>query len=1399
MEHERIACAGGLDLVTPANEWYRKARGRCRLMANFLPTEAGYKRVQGYERVADEGIPGEGDIKVIFRLQGILYAMRTVAADGQTGVYRLDEEAGRWERVTLGGRIILNSAGLGLPLRGTFIGTSSTDAVEVIRARYLAGGRDGSAESRMEIVYRGAPDFAPTLDEGDVLTTQTAALSYAAALGYTATLSPVERGVGYTGALTTGSGRTLRPSPLRASAVTDASRDRGMPVRDFAVDPNAITRFLGPVASRFGMTGSALAWRLPLGGTVPLPTARRVAWVGAAARPVGANIGAVANERFIGPGPILDPIGGIAMPNGVRYVADRINGTVVTTAPNADIAPPASRPYRGANGVVDSSGALVPTAGRPTWLPGTLVAAAMAQHATDADYDADIFMVSAGTPETRDDDGNRVAAVNGRIRWFRHEQRRMFYTGQSVNIDFISPGQVRAAVATGRRLLVLSDLNVYALDYDTGAMTITTPATLLMRLSVGQQRVSDAVTDGSTLWVRRSVGGLADRSNAPQLRRAGAPDETMLAHSIERPNARPFDEMGPIGSADAWGADSIVLVRARGQGAHASPAEQWRRNVFVMQPEIDAVGNVTIHRYWQDTALHRHTFGRTIQVGVGAFAGGATRVHDAAFGADGVTLYLLVGTPAGGTAVVSVQWAGRAATAAVGTAHLRTTNATLLAAGAVSGTDYLWVATTDGTVMQALDTAGVRVPARDITTGASAAISASGDRLYALRPVTRRIEAFGLTSRAAESADDEVLTDKAQNFDSIVSVPDGAETQHLVLSSDIDSTTVRRIMLYGGPDPVYDPYPAVFGRFTAGGRFVVEHEPTRQLHRLSLFDASGRVDANNNQLRVPARDAQRQARALAGPTTLVIRNTAADDTLENQVWLPFAAADAWFVVYGAMGRALARYEWADTDLARQLAEDSTITSWTVRESSALPQGTLRDLSAQAAQTRDNTFTAGTVERHDPTTYPPRLTNDNARFDFVRHNFFGQGGFEQIWGVTGTDQAWSFDGATISRIEVPLDRLQQHPSFVAAYKNHLVLGYTAGSFFWSGLGDPYEFGEQGGGALAGAGENAIGDYLTNLHGEFKETLFVTGRNTTYLVQGQPGSREFEVKTLSTEVGGFPHTTTVADTMLVFDDRGVRAFEATLDFGDFNVAAVSRIVQPAVDTLRDKNEPPLGVVRVRRESSAWWWFGDGSVLVLTYVRRMGRQGLYMAPEFTTLRLPKPIVYAFSDEGEDGRERVFFTLEGEDHVYEWGRAPDGTPANGFDGAPVTNAILVLGFDDQGYPDWTKSYRFAHVDTAQSQTTALTVDAIYDDGRFATLARERRHERPVNAPSVLWDDATWGAFSWDGRQGRGDARGEYRLRGHGRNLAVRIRQPDDRVVEPVTITGLTVGYLGRKEIRRG
>ena len=175
----------------------------------------------------------------------------------------------------------------------------------------------------------------------------------------------------------------------------------------------------------------------------------------------------------------------------------------------------------------------------------------------------------------------------------------------------------------------------------------------------------------------------------------------------------------------------------------------------------------------------------------------------------------------------------------------------------------------------------------------------------------------------------------------------------------------------------------------------------------------------------------------------------------------------------------------------------------------------------------------------------------------------------------------------------------------------------------------------------------------------------------------------------------------------------------------------------------------------------------------------------------------MFAFSDEDANGRERVFFTLEGQPYVYEWGVDDDFVMAPD-DRRPV-DGLVVFGYDDQGHPDRQKAYRYAHVDTDQKRGAQVCVSAAFDDGQVQPRGPYVGDgvSRQVEG-SALWDQEVWGDFAWASSQRLASPRSEVRLNGRGRNIAFRLCTPSGMLGQsPVTITGLTCGWLPRKMIR--
>ena len=156
--------------------------------------------------------------------------------------------------------------------------------------------------------------------------------------------------------------------------------------------------------------------------------------------------------------------------------------------------------------------------------------------------------------------------------------------------------------------------------------------------------------------------------------------------------------------------------------------------------------------------------------------------------------------------------------------------------------------------------------------------------------------------------------------------------------------------------------------------------------------------------------------------------------------------------------------------------------------------------------------------------------------------------------------------------------------------------------------------------------------------------------------------------------------------------------------------------------------------------------------------------------------------SVEDDDGRERVFFCMEGADYVYEMDRGKS------FDGYRVA-AYLRLAFNDLGTPWQIKRFKKALLEVDSVFRANFSITADFDDGKIIGKRDVRTHE--VIGPSSFWDEAEWGNFYWDTNPKRTAGQ---RIPGRGRNLSLTMFSVTDSIDEPHLFSGVTVLYTERK-----
>lgn len=410
---------------------------------------------------------------------------------------------------------------------------------------------------------------------------------------------------------------------------------------------------------------------------------------------------------------------------------------------------------------------------------------------------------------------------------------------------------------------------------------------------------------------------------------------------------------------------------------------------------------------------------------------------------------------------------------------------------------------------------------------------------------------------------------------------------------------------------------------------------------------------------------------------------------------------------------------------------------------------------------------------------------SGRWQFQNANFYGQAGDERMFGVNPGGQVFQYDGSAWSVLR---NRAGNTPVAVAAHADHLFVAYRDGSVEHSAIGNPESYE-----ASEGAAEIALGDRCTGMLEGYADTIFLFGRNSTYLLGGTNASN-WRLRRLSSEGGAILHTAAMLNEPLVYDDRGIRSVQATEAYGDFSIATLSDPVRDILDSKRDGGQLPATTLRIRRKSQYWLWFDDGDVVVMT----LQTGGRYLRPEFSrsvyelhdeSLDSLGPALPTAACSGEtlDGRERVFAAFKDTEgapsgYVYEMERG------NSFDGQKI-EAYLRLPFNDLGSATTRKRFRQVLVEVDSRAISRFRVRCDYDDYR---IKGDELSFDAVGSPPE-WDEGTWSQFVWDRSPHRA---ARARVAGRGRNVSV-VLASETRDQPPHLLTGITLLFEPTKVMR--
>lgn len=383
--------------------------------------------------------------------------------------------------------------------------------------------------------------------------------------------------------------------------------------------------------------------------------------------------------------------------------------------------------------------------------------------------------------------------------------------------------------------------------------------------------------------------------------------------------------------------------------------------------------------------------------------------------------------------------------------------------------------------------------------------------------------------------------------------------------------------------------------------------------------------------------------------------------------------------------------------------------------------------------------------------------------------FGASSATRIYGCDGVNRAFEFDGTVYVPIHTGM--AVDVPNHIAVHKQHLFLSYDS-SLQFSAIGDPYVWDP-----VVGAGEIAMPESITLFviqpGDQSSGAMAVYSDSNTSILYGS-SEADFRLVTYNVGTGAKAFSGQNISQTYTFDNRGVISLQTSLNFGNFDSAAMTLNIRPFTQQRRNL-VTTSGVSREKGQYRVF--FSDGYGLYLTFVN-----GQYVGA--MPVQFPNPVSCMCEGRLPDGSETSFF---GSTNGYVYG-LDTGTS---FDGQDIT-ANMTLVFNSIGSPRILKKYRRGSLEITGNGYAAFEFS--YDLGYGSTeYMQPGSTSYETSLQASFWDSISWDSFVWDGRT---LAPSEVELEGSAENIAIRLTSSAN-YYQPFTINSAIVHFSTRRGLR--
>ena len=397
--------------------------------------------------------------------------------------------------------------------------------------------------------------------------------------------------------------------------------------------------------------------------------------------------------------------------------------------------------------------------------------------------------------------------------------------------------------------------------------------------------------------------------------------------------------------------------------------------------------------------------------------------------------------------------------------------------------------------------------------------------------------------------------------------------------------------------------------------------------------------------------------------------------------------------------------------------------------------------------------------------------NSSHYETILANFTGSATTLRMYGVSGVDYAFEFDGTTYVPIHTGMTT--DHPTHIIAHKYQLVLSFGP-SVQNSSPGLPYVWTPITGAAEVSLGENVTG-FLVQPGNQGATALAVFSESNTWIYYNLGGTDPSLVP-FNFGVGALPYTTQNMVNAYGLDHRGVTNLAATINFGNFDQSTLTFPLQPFVQAHR-----PYAIEScVSHEKSQYRvFYSDGWGLYVTVFndKLVGSMPVFF-PNAPTCMVRGDNFHAASP-----IDVWFGAANG--YVY---HLDHGTS---FDGAPI-GASLTLVYNAAGSPRLLKRYRRASLEITGSSYVPFQLGYNLGYGT-SEIAQPAPAVYAANFHDARWDSYTWDSFVWDGVT---LSPSECEMTGTGENIALTFLS-SSAISDSFTVNSAILHYSIRRGLR--